>query len=187
MNWERPISSPWIVERIPQGSYILDIGCTLETKDLSDLTRYLLSKGHSVVGVSLRELKGSYGNFRYYRQNILDTEFPDGAFDVVIASQVLNHIGCDYEQQRLNEDGNRKTVDKIHRWLRADGLFFICVTMAPKALPCQGKLRVYDDESLSRLYQGKFKLEEQLKFPCAGESGRKIAGAYELVGLLKKS
>lgn len=83
----------FFVDNVSENDSVLDIGC-----GNGALTYDVAKKVKKVVGIDLNEKNISIAKRRYSRENIeyihgnVLTEFPDKKFDVVILSNVLEHI-----------------------------------------------------------------------------------------------
>lgn len=84
---------------------------------------YLAEVAKSVVGididsVQIEKAQNCYNrsNLKYAVSDILDIQYPDKYFDVVISSQVVEHIALDKMDKYLSE---------IYRVLKKDGIFFV--------------------------------------------------------------
>ncbi len=91
---------------------ILDVGC-----GNGHFTRELRKKGYNVIGIDNRASdKASWITFQPdYIMDALDMKFKDNSFDAIISLEVIEHVPC---------------VPEINRVLRPGGLFF-CSTPAP--------------------------------------------------------
>lgn len=106
---------PWISERIGDEKKVLDVGCGAGL-----LSNELARRGHDVTGIDLAEpalevaaSRDRTGRVRWVAGDAADLPFSTGAFDVVCAMDVLEHV----------EDPSR-VVGEIARVLRPGGLFF---------------------------------------------------------------
>ncbi|GAB3830912.1 class I SAM-dependent methyltransferase [Kribbella italica] len=113
---------PWIdrlLERLDDGSRVLDIGCGSGLP----LARDLAAAGHAVTGVDLSEVQ-----IRRARELVPEAEFvhadaaslafPAESFDAVVSFYALIHLPQDEQQELLR---------KVARWLRPGG-WFVCTT-----------------------------------------------------------
>jgi|tagenome__1003787_1003787.scaffolds.fasta_scaffold20989628_5 SAM-dependent methyltransferase len=120
-----------------------------------------------------------------YSQNM---PFPDGNFDVVIMSEVLEH---------LDEDGRQRTLDQVHRVLKAGGRFIGTVParerLEDNAVVCPncehhfhrwGHQASFDTESTAMVLQRLFVVERiQERFFNEWDS---TGWGRRFTGLLKK-
>jgi len=116
---ENAIRSPWILEeiekRISKKTSVLDIGCGAGL-----LTNSLAQAGHDVTGIDLSEssLKiakrhDRTGTVRYIAANAYSLPFSENAFEVVCATDVLEHV----------EDPGLLLAE-ASRVMKPNGLFF---------------------------------------------------------------
>ena len=102
-----------VLELIPEGSAILDLGCGagLVTADLTTRAR--------VVGVDISagQLELAHKNApaaRFVRADMEDLAFAPGSFDVVVAFWTLIHV---------RREVHASLFARIHGWLKPGGLF----------------------------------------------------------------
>lgn len=84
---------------------------------------YLSNVAREIIGIDIKEepiekARQNYAenNLKFLIKNVLYTDFPDGHFDIVISSQVIEHI----EMDKLNQ-----YLDELSRVLKKDGVFFV--------------------------------------------------------------
>lgn len=108
------------VRRMAKGKIILDAG----TSDGYG-AYYLSETAKEVIAVdiepaAIKKAQGLYGgkrnNLKFLTNNILNMTFLEGYFDMIISSQVVEHISL---------DGLDKYLSEIYRVLKKDGIFFI--------------------------------------------------------------
>jgi len=106
------------VKRFAKGKVILDAGTGngYGANYLSDIAK-------EVVGIDVDEKLiaqapdiFSKDNIRFFVNNVLDIKFPDGYYDIIISSQVIEHIGLKDLDTYLTE---------MSRVLKKDGIFFV--------------------------------------------------------------
>lgn len=105
-----------ILEGIPKGSKILDVGC-----GTAHLTNWILEQGFEVYGI-----EPSQEMYNYAKQNFphievkksisSDIPYPDNSFDLIVAFEVLRY---------LDKDENKKSFKEFHRVLKPGGQFFL--------------------------------------------------------------
>ncbi len=116
---ENAIRSPWILEEIAKQysskTSVLDIGCGAGL-----LTNALAKEGHTVTGIDLSESSletakrhDQTKTVRYIPANAYSLPFADQQFDVVCATDVLEHV----------EDPGL-LIAEASRVLKTNGLFF---------------------------------------------------------------
>lgn len=104
---------------------------------------YFANMGHDVLCVDLPEvLEIAKRDIPVkYAAVDLNTDFPEGKFDVILCTQVIEHVARDFE-----------LLVNIYNHLEEDGLAFIdTVTEIPKNIEDHGHLRAYPGYSLSAL------------------------------------
>ena len=119
-------TAPMLVEPIPAGSRVLDVGC-----GSGHLAAELTSAGHEVHGVDpdpeMVALTASRSAASVTTGALPDLPFAEGSFDVVLANFVLNHV-----------DDPRVAARGLARVVRPGGR--VAATIWPGRPPEQGKL-----------------------------------------------
>lgn len=112
---ENAVRKDWISRQIAPHQTILDIGC-----GAGFLTNFLAQKGHSVTGIDLSEtsleiarLHDQTHSVEYIRASAYHLPFEKTKFDVVCATDVLEHL--EYPE---------KLIQEASRVLRPGGSFF---------------------------------------------------------------
>lgn len=105
-----------ILERLPKGSKILDVGC-----GTAHLTNWIKEKGFDVYGIEPSNVMYNYAKSNFPEIEIKqaissEIPYPDNYFDLIVAFEVLRY---------LDKTENRKTFKEFHRVLKIDGKFFI--------------------------------------------------------------
>lgn len=112
-----------------EGARILDVGC-----GSGSLARRLQAKGHAVDGITISEEELRQATpfvrnvYLYNLEGGLPAEMPDGEFDYVICSHVLEHIV--YPQKLLGD---------IHRALKPGGILIVAL---PNVMHYKSRLRL---------------------------------------------
>jgi 2-polyprenyl-3-methyl-5-hydroxy-6-metoxy-1,4-benzoquinol methylase len=120
---------------------ILDVGGaeSLLSKTLADL-------GFDVYVIDINDL--DYGKAKFIKENILNYDFPNNFFDIIIAISTIEHIGLScYNQKILDNDGDIKTMEKIYKWLKPGGIALITLPYGKPHRPPDFE-RVYNKETL---------------------------------------
>ncbi len=144
-----PTKNRLIEQTCDPANSILDVGC-----GTGHLLRYLNSVGfknlhafdHSNYAITRLKSEGISGTIG----KLPDIALPDETFDVVIASQVLEHIVR-----------RKHFVEEIGRVLRPDGRFFVFVpndTLDPLSEPSH--VALYDRKSLRDFLSRHFQIRE---------------------------
>lgn len=112
---ENAVRVPWIIQEIGKNKTVLDIGC-----GAGILTNALSKEGHKVYGIDLSpsslEVAKKHDTTKkvsYQVANGYSLPYPEKAFDVVCAMDVLEHV----EEPNL-------LISEASRVLRPGGLFF---------------------------------------------------------------
>jgi SAM-dependent methyltransferase len=113
---------PYIRAVVPDSAgRVLDIGCSYGWT-LGALT----GKANTLVGIdmdtnALAQARISYPDIQFIHQTATTLPFPDQSFDVVILSEVIEHVGDENKQQ---------VIDEAHRVLKEGGLFIFTAPYA---------------------------------------------------------
>jgi SAM-dependent methyltransferase len=103
-----------ILEKVPEGADILEIGCGPGT----DATA--LAEGRRYVGIDLSEVQLAHARAltpsgRFLHGDVLDATFPPASFDAVVSFYAFNHIP---------QDRMESLFGRIIYWLRPGGRLF---------------------------------------------------------------
>ena len=103
-----------ILEAVPQGAYILEIGCGPGTDAAA------LAKGRRYVGIDLSEVQLAHARLvapagRFLHGDVLDASFPPASFNAVVSFYAFNHIP---------QDRMELLFRRIRSWLRPRGRLF---------------------------------------------------------------
>ena len=102
-----------ILRRVRSGAHILEIGCGPGTDAVA------LADERTYTGVDLSSVQLAHARRRvpagtFVHGDVLETSFEPASFDAVVAFYVFGHVPRD----RLDS-----LLERIHTWLRPDGLF----------------------------------------------------------------
>jgi SAM-dependent methyltransferase len=103
-----------LVERLPDGADVLELGCgngTTETKELAQ--RFRLT-GVDLSAEQLRRARARVPAATFMRGDLTTVEVQHGSLDAVCAFYVLNHVPRDLLPA---------VFARVHLWLRPGGLF----------------------------------------------------------------
>ena len=107
---DRDIEYSWIASHIPEGpGEALDFGAGQGHMGL-----IAAMKGFNVTAIDLIPITWFYyhDKLAFTKGDILDSDFPDGHFDLVINCSVVEHIGLAgrYKAKEDNEHGNYRRL-----------------------------------------------------------------------------
>jgi ubiquinone/menaquinone biosynthesis C-methylase UbiE len=110
MRWVRRL-----LERLPDGASILDLGCGSGVPATRELAR------HHVVGadVSRRQIELARANVpgaRFLHADVLELKFPSGSFRAVVALYLLDHVPRARQAELLR---------RIYGWLQEGGCLLL--------------------------------------------------------------
>lgn len=102
-------------ENLPVES-VLDIGCS-HGSGLNALT----GKAHNLTGIdmdkeALHKAEANYPHIKFIHQDANTLPFDSNSFDIVILSEVIEHVG---------DENKQLVIDEAHRVLKAGGLFIL--------------------------------------------------------------
>jgi SAM-dependent methyltransferase len=102
-----------VLELIPEGSTVLDLGCGagLVTADLTTRARIV---GVDISAGQLELARRNAPAARFVRADMVDLAFAPGSFDAVVAFWTLIHVP---------REGHASLFARIHGWLKPGGLF----------------------------------------------------------------
>jgi len=175
---QRPEEYPWIYDRIPKEPQdILEVGCGISHhhdgrdphEEVNELTKKLAEDGHDVVGIDIKQLRWNHPNFFFMRADILD-DFLEEHFDVVLASQVINHIGMLYRiggetllQHYDPSFGDRRFLKIVRERLRTEGKAIISTMIGDTGMSSSHS-RSYNKEFLDKMFSEHFNILEHVVF-----------------------
>jgi len=120
---------------------ILDVGGAE-----SRLAKTLAELGFDVTVIDIKE--GDFGKARFIKANVLEYEFPEESFDVILAISTVEHVGLPcYDQDIIDYRGDIVTMKKIYRWLKKGGIAIITLPFGKPHHPPWFE-RVYNIDTL---------------------------------------
>jgi 2-polyprenyl-3-methyl-5-hydroxy-6-metoxy-1,4-benzoquinol methylase len=144
---------------------VLDIG-----GGESRLAKTLAELGFTVTIIDIGNV--DCGKATHVKNNILDYEFPEGTFDIIISISTIEHVGLQcYGQTRLDNDGDIKVMDKIYRWLKPRGLAIITLPYGKPHHPPSFE-RVYNPDSLKKRILSNCWYILRMEYICKDEAWR---------------
>jgi cyclopropane fatty-acyl-phospholipid synthase-like methyltransferase len=110
-----------VLERLPPGSRVLDLGCGTGTPVTA-----LLAQSHRVTGVDfsaeqVRRARANVPGARILESDIMGVDFEPGSFDAVVSFYAIFH---------LPREEHSELFGRIYRWLAPGGYFLATVTRA---------------------------------------------------------
>ena len=124
---------------------VLDIGGAE-----SYLSKVLSGLGFDVTVIDINGY--DYGKARFIKANVLEYEFQREHFDIILCISTIEHVGLPaYGQDIIVDNGDRILAEKIHRWLKKNGLAIITVPYGKPHHPPSFE-RVYTMEKLKALF-----------------------------------
>jgi SAM-dependent methyltransferase len=115
--WPRQRWLRALLEQLPPGSAVLDLGCGNALPAGAEI----FARGHALVGVdvSARQVELARANVpdaTFLQDDMASIDFPDGAFDAVVAFYSIGHVPREHHPELLRRFG---------RWLRLGGLLLL--------------------------------------------------------------
>ena len=151
-NAERPCEYlflwKWLTPLLPLPTYvkreikILDVGGAE-----SNLAKTLAELGFDTTVIDINPVE--HGKAKYIKANILQYEFPENTFDIILSISTIEHVGLKaYGQKVEDQEGDIKTIQKIYKWLKPDGISIITLPYGKPHHPPTFE-RVYNQETLT--------------------------------------
>jgi SAM-dependent methyltransferase len=114
----------------------------------SRLAKTLAELGFDVTVIDILDV--DHGKAKFVKANILEYEFPEEYFDVIIAISTVEHVGLPaYGQKVLDPNGDIKAMGKLYRWLKRGGYAIVTVPYGRPHHPPDFE-RTYDRRTLAR-------------------------------------
>jgi len=124
LRGDRAIEWSWVVSHLPeQNCRILDIGCVE-----SVLTGIAARLGHTVTAVDLRDIEYEMPGVTFYKKNIIESDFKEASFDVIMNCSVIEHVGLPDRYGSTDfQDGDFTAMEKMSRMLSKDGKMILTI------------------------------------------------------------
>ena len=130
---------------LPHGAHVLEVGCAEDDW----MTPMLAARPDlQLTGIDWR---GCDRPGTLIRGDVLVHDFPEASFDAVVGISSIEHIGLGhYNQDPLDDDGDRHCMERIVRWLKPGGWVYADVPYDPDRYEVHGTAyRTYDDRALA--------------------------------------
>jgi len=141
----RNVEYPWIYRnlRLERGR-ILDVGSgpSLVPIQLSGL-------GYETYAIDINHYPYRHPNLRFVKGNIVQTNFRDEFFDVVLMISTIEHVGMSRYGDDIDKEGDKKAVAEVKRILKNDGELLLTVPWGKHEV--WRNQRIYDEEDLNNL------------------------------------
>jgi len=149
----RIVEYPWVLRNIPSKGRILDVGSTG-----SQLPLMLAGLGYEVWTIDVRkyEYDGIINNLNCIVGDIMETNFQDSFFDIVLAISTIEHIGLGRYGDLIDSEGDRNSIEEIRRIILNGGVFLMTVPFGRPFL--SRRCRIYNNDSLLALLRN-FQIE----------------------------
>ena len=154
---ERIVEYPWLFSRLPKGpGKLLDAGSILNFAYI--LKKEMLLNKQIFISTLAPELTCYwYNNISYIFEDLRETCFRDGFFDIIVSISTIEHIGLDNtmlysEDEHKREDdtaGYLKAIMEYHRILTSGGRLYISVPFGKHVN--HGWFQVFDTSMVDRL------------------------------------
>lgn len=150
---ERLLELPFVLQRLPKGARVLDVGCAS-----SALALQLACLGYKVTGVDVRPYGFRHKNLTFAQEDISASSVEKESHDCAVLISTLEHTGLgSYGDTKGMSD--REFLDAVAGFVKRSGRMLITL---PFGTRFEGSwYRVYDSESLRALLAG-YKVVEKL-------------------------
>ncbi len=113
VEWPRMRWLEDLLDRLPPGSRVLDLGCGSGVPT----TRRIVDRGHSALGVDvsreqLARARKNVPEAEFVLSSALEFDLPPQSLDAVVAFYVIEH---------MPREAHETLLASIHRWLREGG------------------------------------------------------------------
>jgi len=150
LSGDRDVEWSFVTANIsPASGQALDFGC-----GESYLGLIAAQAGYKVISLDLQPIKWPYchPNLQFQQEDILDVDFPEGSFDLIINCSSIEHIGLAgrYGQRENYLDGDLEVMTKMRRLLKTTGRMLLTIPIGKDAVFPQLH-RVYGKERIQKL------------------------------------
>ena len=126
------------------GMRVLDFGCV---EDLLPL--HLCALGFRVTGLDFRPYPFRHADFEFIQADILNWQPPDGAFDLVVSTSTIEHVGLSAYGDPGEPDGDRIALQKLLAAVKPGGR--VLFTVPAGNARTIALMRIYDADRLRAL------------------------------------
>lgn len=143
---ERLLEVPFVLQRIPQGAKVLDIGSSS-----SALALQLACLGYQVTGIDVRPYNFQHKNLKFHQEDIANCSIPHNSHDYAVLISTLEHMGLG-SYGDSTEMTDKQFLDAVAVLIKPGGHILITFPFGQRF---EGSwYRVYDTESLNHLLAG---------------------------------
>ena len=102
------------MRRLPPAAAVLDLGCGAGLPTTAALANRFVVTGIDTSAVQLAAARRNVPTASFVEGDFASADFPEASFDGISAFYAISHVP---------RDEHAALFDRIHRWLRPDGLF----------------------------------------------------------------
>jgi cyclopropane fatty-acyl-phospholipid synthase-like methyltransferase len=122
--WPRMRRLQGLLERIPEGGEVLDVGCGNGVPALEAIAERHRATGIDLSSAQIEAAARSVPEARLFHADVSACDFGHGSFDAIVALYVLEHIP---------RENHRQLIARFFRWLRPGG--YLLFTTEPSEDP----------------------------------------------------
>lgn len=147
----------WI--EFPEAATVLEIGCA-EGDWMTPMKA--IRPDLDLLGIDVRECQRPGA---VLKGDVLTWSFLDRSFDAIVSISAIEHIGLGGYGDPEDPDGDIKTLQKAHAWLKPGGWMYLDVPYQEHGpMVVESNWRRYSDDAIDdRLAQGLFTIEKRAK------------------------
>lgn len=145
MTNERIVEDPWVLQRVPPRSSVLNIGCFSSRVPLQ-----LASLGCLVTGLDIRPYSFRHRNLTVVQGNLFEWE-PERKYEVIVFESVIEHMGLEEEIPSVSHRADHRAIKMVTRWLAPGGKLLVTVPFGKSGMtPLH---RIYGLSDLKKLFE----------------------------------
>jgi len=110
----------FLIERLPPGAAVLDIGCGCGLPVCHELVRHASVTGIDISPAMIALARRNVSASTFICGDIMSAEFPDSSFDAITAFYAVFH---------LPKQEHEELFRRIHRWLKPNGYLMTTLTL----------------------------------------------------------